>query len=219
MTSKITVWAIACGLALLSGLSYALLGKFGAIFVIPSTSLSVFWPPDAGTLAILLLSHRRYWLLIAVGSWLGDFSSEYSMSGSFQDSIILATLDSIMVLAPAFVIRRYAGDIIVKNCIRWFVWLFVSYCLFSVPVAGLIAALAVYGHDYTLTEIFNNLITWTLSSAPAALILVPLVVAGSETLFTRPESVDIDWRNPRISAIFLGYLLIRQWRYSKNWRC
>ncbi|MEI6414434.1 MAG: MASE1 domain-containing protein, partial [Pseudomonadota bacterium] len=208
MTNKFKTLAIAFGLALLSGLSYFLLGQFGALFTIPSTALSVFWPPDAATLAILLLSPRRYWPFILVGSWLGDFPNEFTMSGSFRDAMILATLDSLMVLMPAFIIRCYAGDITVRNSIRWFAWLFVSYGLFSVPLIGLIAALTVYGHEYTFVEIANNIKTFSLSAISSGLILVPLIVASFETLVTRPESPDIDWRNSRKIAGFMVLILV-----------
>ena len=205
----------ACGLGILSGFLYFLLGKFEFLFSIPNTALSVFWIADAGTLAILLLSPRRYWFFIVVGSWLGDFPNELAMSGSFRNAVILATIDSMMVLAPSFVIRRYAGDITVRNCLRWFIWLIGSYCLFSVPLAGFVAAITVYGNDYTFIEIANNTRTWFLSSAPSVLILVPLIIAGFETIFTKSVD-DVNWRNGRMVIGFslLLFLIVASGYYE-----
>ncbi|MEI8393300.1 MAG: response regulator [Rhodospirillaceae bacterium] len=208
MTSRIPTGVMSIGLGVLAGISYALLGKFGSLFAIPGTALCVFWPPDAFTLAILVLSHPRHWPFIAIGSWLGDFPNEFVMTSSYRDSVILATTDSAVALLPAAIIRRYAGEISAENCIRWFTILAISYCLFSAPLAGLFSALTVYGHDFTFAEVSGNTISWVLSIVPSALIIVPLAIALRDAVIKFNQSYYQNWRSRKRVVLFLALIMV-----------
>ncbi|MEI6986011.1 MAG: MASE1 domain-containing protein, partial [Rhodospirillaceae bacterium] len=181
MTSRFPNLVTSLGLAVMAGISYNLLGRFGLLFTIPSMSLSVFWPPNAGTLAILLLSHKRYWSFIFVGSMLGDFPNELALTnGGYNDSIIMVIMDSLSSLLPALVIRKFAGDTYVRNCMSWFILLIISYTMVS-SFCGLVVSLAVYDNK-TLNDVVSTTLTWVMSDITSVLIIVTLSIAVFELI-------------------------------------
>ncbi len=215
MTSWFSNVGKSLGPGILACICYLLIGRFGLQFAIPGTALSVFWMPDAVTLTILLLNKRRHWPFIAVGSWLGDFPNELTMSGSYHDSFFLATIDSFIVLFSAFLIRRYGGAITCHNCVRWVLVLVASHTLLSNPLGGLLTALTVYAKDYTVPEITNIVMTWLLSSSPAAIILVPLLIAVYEILVriqTQRVVNPNDIRNAAMVLLLVGLVIMLAYR-------
>jgi len=185
------------GLALLTT-AYFALGKLGLRLAFVNASASAVWPPAGLALGAMLVLGYRIWPAIAIGAFLVNLTTSYSV----MSSAIIAGGNTLEALAAWWLVTKVASGIAVFERAN-------TVFRFAV-VAGVAAVLAATIGTMALTPPAGTSgpvwITWWLGDAVGIVLITPLVV-----MYARPPRHR--WSGRRIAemAAVLATVALVSW--------
>ncbi|MBX9635408.1 MAG: MASE1 domain-containing protein [Magnetospirillum sp.] len=182
--------------AVLLGVAYHSGAKLGLLFTVAESGISVFWIPNAVTLAALLLAPKAWWPHFVIASLMGDYTAEIA-SSSVQDSIVFAAINAAQTLSCAAILRRASINPISHPH---------HYLAFLLIYVGIAASLgAAIATLYTTSaptpnEVWAIFLSWWLGDSLYVMTLTPLILRAF-------RASDHPVRGGRNEAIVLGIAL------------
>ncbi|HTH18220.1 MAG TPA: ATP-binding protein, partial [Magnetospirillum sp.] len=137
------------------------------------------------TLGALLRARTQWWPHLVVGSWLGDFAAELSMSG-VADSLVFAALNAAQTLMCAIILRWYQVYPVTNP--RHYLVFIVCYVGLVAPVG---ATLAILYLPPLAGEFWPAWRSWWLGDGLYVMTLTPLVLAWNRC--ESPKLRDRSW--------------------------
>lgn len=183
-------------MAVVLGVAYYIGARLGLIFTVEGSGISVFWFPNAVTLAALLVTPKARWPHLVVGSWMGDIAAEVVTSG-IADALVFSVANLAQTLICAFVLRKASINPI-HNPRHYLLFLF-CYVGLVAPAGSALVTLYV-SLDPAATGLWAMWRSWWLGDALYVMTLTPLILA-----LVRPSDSPI--RGCRSEAVMLAAAL------------
>ena len=162
-------------------LAYFMAGRFGLSLAFLNSNASPVWPPTGLALATMLLLGRWIWPSVLVGAFLVNFSN----SGSWNASLMIACGNALEALAAFWMAERFCGGIKAFETIPGIF----KFALTSGMIASALSATLGVGALYLnglapQAELPRILLTWWMGDTISVWLLAPcLILLGREKHF------------------------------------
>jgi len=190
--------------AILAGVAYYFLVRFGIALKVPPGDISSFWPANSVILSALLLTEKRYWWIFIVAFAPSEIIPNLQADHSFLRSVVFYLANVVEILIAAFALKPVLGSTIkfdqLRKMVLFLLWAVLIGPMSSASIASIIPAIEV-GADYWFVWRI-----WFFADALGHLALTPVIIlfisSGSiwlkEKSFTRmPEALIL------ISSLFV----------------
>ncbi len=161
------------GLNILLALVYVLAGKFGLHFASLNESVSAIWPSTGIAIAAIILFGYEMWPGILLGALITNFSA----SGGFGSSLVIAFGNTFEALLGGYFINSYAFGRKVFETTKSTILFVVLAGILSTMVAATIGASALIFSNLAEAVQFKQIwMTWWLGDMAGALIITPFII-------------------------------------------
>lgn len=182
-------WQVALLLAIL----YYVGARLGLLLSIGESGISVFWIPNAVTLAALLLAPQSWRPQLVLGSWLGDIAAEVPGS-ALADGLVFSIANQAQTLICAILLRRASIDPLGSPG-RYLLFL-LSYLGFAAP-AGATLVILFMAFSQEASGLWVLWRSWWLGDGLYVMTVTPLIL----TLFHPPAMPVPGRRNEAILLV------------------